>query len=57
MEKTIFSRRVHDLEELATALRDLAKQVDCPASEIPFNGQVRLDLLDSQLLFTILKRN
>lgn len=57
MEKTILSRRVHDLHELGQALADVAKATDSPASEIPWIGVVRLDLTDTGLILTILKRN
>jgi hypothetical protein len=53
----IFHRRVTNLAELQAALGDACKAMDQHPSEIPFPAQVRIDLTDSQLLFTILKRN
>ena len=57
MEKNIFFRRVENLGELQLALTELSKECGARPSEIPFNAAVRLDLTDTSLILTILKRH
>ena len=53
----IFHRRVDNLDELQTALLDAAYQCGTPPRELPFPARVRVDLIDGQVLLSILKRN